>query len=68
MQLTKQLRSCLHSRAEYLMEVKPVALDHHQLPLFTQMCKVNILMIGLGRVQCSLLYSAGNIQEKHGVH
>lgn len=47
------------------MKVQPVALDHHQLPLFAQMRKVNILMIGLGRVQRSLLYSAGNVNEHH---
>lgn len=51
----------------YLVKVQPVALDHDQLPLFTQVRKIYILMIRFGWVQCSSRYSAGNIEEDHGV-
>ena len=52
----------------HLVKVQPVALDDHKLPLVAQMSKVHILMIRLGRVQCSFLHCTGHIDEHHGVH
>ncbi len=52
----------------HLVKVQPVALDNHKLPFIAQMGKVHILMIRLGRVQCSFLHCTGHINQHHGVH
>ena len=52
----------------HLVEEQPIALDYHKLLLFTKVCKINILMIGLGRVQGAQTHSACHIDQEHGVH
>ena len=50
------------------MKEQPIALHHHQLFFFTQVCKVHIFMVGFGGVQSPSGNSALHVDKHHGVN
>ena len=52
----------------HLVKEEPVAFCCNQALVVDHMSKVNILMIGLWRIECLALYCVPHIENHHGVY